>query len=306
VPIGSIGGADAPSSGPLHVVTNDGQTSNDIPFTVIFSFDRSQWATPNCIFRVDSRFPALHLAAAVAAATQTWDSVGTPLQFVDGGNSGARAVLGDGHNDIVWSSGLPAGYSARTSTYTVGSCIVEADTKLSTTVAWGDATTDGSTTDLQTIVLHELGHWLGLRDLYGQSDAAKVMYGVRGAGETYRSLAPADRAGKLWIYQAARWDHTPPTTILRSAFARAGGFARFTLKIADSPYSCGAARVTVFVKQGAGMVPWVTFDELPTGVWQHPRFRCTLTSGTYQIAAVATDSAGNKRTALKFQRLDVL
>jgi hypothetical protein len=306
VPISSVAGADAPSSGPLHVITNDGQTSNDVPFNVIFSFDQSQWAVANCTLRVDARFPALHLAAAVAAATQTWDAAGTPLQFIDEGTSGPRAVLGDGHNDIVWSSGLPAGYSARTSTYTVGSCIIEADTKLSTSVAWADTTADSSATDLQTIVLHELGHWLGLRDLYGQNDVGKAMYGIRGAGDTYRSLAPADRAGKLWIYQAARWDHTPPATILRSAFARYGGFARLTLKIADSPYSCGAAKVTVFVKQGAGMVPWVTFDGLPTGVWQHPRFRCALRSGTYQIAAVATDIAGNKQAGVKFQTLNVL
>ena len=33
------------------------------------------------------------------------------------------------------------------------------------------------------------------------------------------------------------------------------------------------------------MVPWVTFDGLPIGVWQHPRFRCTLASGTYQKIA---------------------
>ena len=305
VPIGSVGGADAPSSGPLHVVTSDGQVSNDVPFTVIFSFDRSQWAVADCTFRVDARFPARQLAAAVAAATQTWNAAGTPLQFIDGGASGPRAVLGDGHNDIVWSGGLPAGYSARTSTYTVGSCIVEADTKLSTSVAWGDASSDGSATDLQTIVLHELGHWLGLRDLYGQGDVGKVMYGIRGAGDTYRSLSPADRAGKLWVYQAARWDHTPPTATLRSAFARSGAFARITLKVADAAYSCGAARVTVLVKQGAGMVPWVTFDGLPTGVWQRQRFHCTLAAGTYRIAAVATDMAGNKQVGVKFQTLNV-
>jgi hypothetical protein len=53
------------------------------------------------------------------------------------------------------------------------------------------------------------------------------------------------------------------------------------------------------------MVPWVTFDGLPIGVWQHPRFRCTLASGTYQIATVATDMAGNKQVGVKFQTLNV-
>jgi hypothetical protein len=305
VPIGSVGGADAPSSGPLHVITSGGQTSNDIEFTVIFSFDRSQWAVPNCIYRVDSRFPARHLTAAVAAATQTWDAAGTPFQFIDGGKSGSRAVLGDGHNDIVWSSALPAGYSARTSTYTVGSCIVEADTKLSTVVAWGDATLDGSSTDLQTIVLHELGHWLGLRDLYGQSDSGKVMYGVRGAGDTYRSLAPADTTGKLWIYRPARWDHTPPTTTLQSAWGTLHGAVRLNFKVVDRGYTCGAAKVTVFVRSGGSLVPWVTFDGVPVGVLQNPRFKCTLAAGTYRFTAIATDMAGNRQVGVKFKTLTV-
>jgi hypothetical protein len=305
VPIGSVGGADAPSSGPLHVITSGGQTSNDIQFTVIFSFDRSQWAVPNCIYRVDSRFPALRLAAAVAAATQTWDAAGTPFQFTDGGKSGTRAVLGDGHNDIVWSSTLPAGYSARTSTYTVGSCIIEADTRLSTVVAWGDATADGSSTDLQTIVLHELGHWLGLRDLYGQSDTGKVMYGVRGVGDTCRSLTPADRAGKLWIYKSARWDHTPPTTTLQSAWGTLHGAVRLNFKVVDRGFTCGAAKVTVFVRSGGSLVPWVTFDGVPVGVLQSPRFKCTLAAGTYRFTAVATDMAGNKQVSAKFKTLTV-
>jgi hypothetical protein len=303
VPIGSIGGADAPSSGPLHVVTNEGQTSNEVPFNVVFSFDRTQWAVSSSTFRVDRRFPAR--VASVVAATQTWNAAGAPFQFVDGGTCGPRAVLGDGHNDIVWSTGLPAGYSAVTSTYTVGSSIIEADTKLNSSVKWGDATADSSATDVQTIVLHELGHWLGLRDLYGKSDAGKVMYGIRAAGDAFRSLAPADRAGELWIYQSARWDRTPPTTTLRPASGTSQGSVRLDFKVVDPPYSCGAAKVTVFVKQGSSLVPWVTFDGVPTGVWQHRRFKCTLAAGAYRFTTVATDMAGNKQVGVKFKTLTV-
>jgi len=304
VPIGSVNGADAPSSGPLRVITNDGQTSNDYQFNVVFSFDQAQWATPACTFRADRRFPA-RFAAAVAAAAQTWNAVGTRFQLVGGGTCGPRATLGDGHNDIVWNADLPAGYSALTSTFTIGTCIVEADTKLSASLNWGDATADRSATDVQTIVAHELGHWESLRDLYGNNDTAKVMYGIRGTGDVYRSLAPGDRAGKLWIYQPARWDRRQPTTVLQSAWGTLHGFVRLSFKVVDRPYSCGAAKVTVFVRQGGRLVPWVTFDGVPVGAWQRPRFKCTLSAGTYRFTAVATDMAGNRQVGVKLKTLTV-
>jgi hypothetical protein len=305
VPMGSVAGSDAPSSGPLHVTTGDGQTSNDVQFSVIFAFDRSQWAVRDCAYRVDTRFQTRGLAAAVAAATETWDVAGTPFRFVDGGKTSAPAVLRDGYNDITWAGGLPAGYSALTSTYTVGSCIVEADTKLSTSVSWGDGSTNSLTTDLQTIVLHELGHWVGLRDLYGHTDTGKTMYGVRGGGDVFRSLSVADRAGKLWIYGPARWDHTPPSTTLQSAWGTLHGFVRLHFRVLDRRYSCGAAKVSVFIKSGGRLVPWVTFDGVPVGVWQSPRFKCTLSAGTYRFVAVATDMAGNKQVSMTFKTLTV-
>jgi hypothetical protein len=304
LPIGSIAGMDAPSSGPVEVVTNDGQTSNDVHFAVIFSFDRAQRAVPTCVYRVDRRF--LVRAVAVTAAAQTWNAAGTPFRFVDGGTcDGSRARLGDGHNDIVWTSALPAGYSAVTSTLTVGSCIVETDTKLNASVRWGDASTDSSATDVQTIVLHELGHWMGLRDLYGQGDSAKVMYGVRGAGDTDRSLAPADQAGKRWIYAPTRWDGSPPTTVAQSAVGVSHGYVRLSLKVVDRPYTCGAAAVTVFIKRGKELVPWVSLDGVPTNVWQRPRFACTLPAGTYRFAVSATDLAGNQQVGVTFKTLTV-
>ena len=304
VPIGSIAEMDAPSSGPVHVITNDGQTSNDVQFAVVFSFDKAQWAVPTCTYRVSRRFPA-GVAAAVAAAAQTWNAAGTTFQFVDGGTCGAGSVLGDGHNDIVWATGLPAGYSAVTSTLTVGSCIVEADTKLNASVTWGDATADGSVTDVQTIVLHELGHWLGLRDLYGQGDADKVMYGARGAGDIARALAPADQAGKRWIYGPTRWDVSPPTTVAQSAAGAQNGYVRLRFKVVDGPYTCGAAKVTVFIKSGKTLVPWLSLDGVPTNTWQRPRVKCALAAGTYRFAVSATDMAGNKQVGMTFRTLTV-
>jgi uncharacterized repeat protein (TIGR02543 family) len=62
--------------------------------------------------------------------------------------------------------------------------------------------------DLQTISVHEMGHWLVLNDLYGNdsgglNDLAKVMYGRVGFAEERRSLTSDDTAGIRWIYPVA-------------------------------------------------------------------------------------------------------
>jgi hypothetical protein len=61
----------------------------------------------------------------------------------------------------------------------------------------------------------------------------------------------------------------------------------------------------VFIKSGGNLVPWVTFDGIPVGVPQSPRFKCTLAAGTYRFTAVATDMAGNKQVGAKFKTLIV-
>jgi len=53
---------------------------------------------------------------------------------------------------------------------------------------------------VQSIALHEFGHWLGMLDLYGPGDADKVMYGLSYAGEVKRTPTADDIAGIRWIY----------------------------------------------------------------------------------------------------------
>ena len=54
--------------------------------------------------------------------------------------------------------------------------------------------------DVQTVALHELGHYLLLNDLYNSSDSAKVMYGYVSTGTTKRVLNSDDIAGIQNIY----------------------------------------------------------------------------------------------------------
>lgn len=81
-----------------------------------------------------------------------------------------------------------------------GGVILDCDITFNTYYSW--STSGGSTSfDVQSVVTHELGHWLKLNDLYGGSDTEKTMYGYISLGETKkRSLDTDDLNGINTIY----------------------------------------------------------------------------------------------------------
>jgi hypothetical protein len=70
--------------------------------------------------------------------------------------------------------------------------------------SWGDATVDAGCMDLQNIATHELGHALGLADLYDETAPIpeQTMYGIASTGETKkRDLEDGDKAGIIALYR---------------------------------------------------------------------------------------------------------
>ncbi len=66
---------------------------------------------------------------------------------------------------------------------------------------WGDAVGDSTVMDLQNIATHELGHGLGLGDIYVDSCSDVTMYGYSGYGEIIkRDLAGPDVTGLQELY----------------------------------------------------------------------------------------------------------
>lgn len=105
----------------------------------------------------------------------------------------------DGANTIVWGNYPEQGVIAITVIWSsrVTKEILEFDMVLDTDFTWGNATEKGSAVmDLQNIVTHELGHGLGLGDVYLTVANQETMYGYAAYGETIkRSLYNGDMTG---------------------------------------------------------------------------------------------------------------
>lgn len=79
--------------------------------------------------------------------------------------------------------------------------ISQFDIMFDTDFEWGDAEVDPLVMDLQNIAIHEIGHGLGLSDLYEDACSEVTMYGYSSEGETIkRTLEPADIIGLHELY----------------------------------------------------------------------------------------------------------
>lgn len=84
-----------------------------------------------------------------------------------------------------------------------GRQIVEFDILFDTDFAWGDAILNPTVMDLQNIATHELGHGIGLDDIYSSTCSAVTMYGYSNYGETQkRTLEQPDITGLQKMYGA--------------------------------------------------------------------------------------------------------
>ncbi len=208
VPTAIIDGYDASAgSGPVTVTTSAGLTSNNFDFIVTFSYGGMRWPSGGVSYRINANSADTGSEdAMVKAAAVTWNAASS-FRFVDAGVCNTTSTRStDGHNDIYWSnSALPAGVLAAAMIWSEVSSptvILEADIAFNDSASiplWGDGS--GGTLDVQAVALHEMGHVLGLLDLYGPNDRGKVMYGIESDfSVSPRALTDYDRAGVAFIY----------------------------------------------------------------------------------------------------------
>lgn len=205
VPIGTVGGyPGSAGSGPVTVTTGGG-TSTGYPFPVTFGYGQVRWPGESTTFRINENAPSCTgEGAAVQTAANTWNSAGSRFRFEYDGPTTATTASHDFTNQVTW--GTTQGSIATAYYWMTESNIIEADIVFNTDFEWSTAdTVPGDGMDVQTIALHEMGHWLSLRDLYGNigdghNDQAKVMYGFGAYGLTKRELKAEDQAGIRYIY----------------------------------------------------------------------------------------------------------
>ncbi|MFH0798387.1 MAG: matrixin family metalloprotease [Candidatus Woesearchaeota archaeon] len=145
------------------------------------------------------------VTSAVSVSADAWDAATSKELFNDYYSVDYYATYGvrNGVNAIVFGDYGQSNVIGVTSVwYTrVGKQIVEFDMLLNDQFQWGDASVDPSKMDLQNILTHELGHSVGLSDLYTGSCASVTMYGYSGEGDVQkRSLEQADVLGLQKMY----------------------------------------------------------------------------------------------------------
>jgi hypothetical protein len=206
------------SSGNVVVITNGG-TSNGVQFSVTFSYGGARWnpgaSTVSVPFRVNANTRDVEgELGAVRAAANTWNSpTGISFSFQYSGTCSTSAASRNSENCMAWID-QDTGAIATCTTWSTGNQITEFDIVFNDrNYNWG---TDGSSSrmDVQHVATHELGHALGLLDLYGSADSQKTMYGYSSNGATnQRTLEADDIAGLRYIYPRVEQPPSAPSNL---------------------------------------------------------------------------------------------
>jgi len=145
-------------------------------------------------------------AAAVQKAAATWSNAGAKFTFTYGGTTAnLDAPSYDGTNGIWWSStyfsqGSKTLAEATRWFYEDTGDIIEVDCVFNDNNNWSTAaTTPGGQFDVETVMLHEFGHYLSL----GHSNPPAVMQPTVPSGAQRRTLTTDDINGIIAIYGAA-------------------------------------------------------------------------------------------------------
>ncbi|MHC4388721.1 MAG: matrixin family metalloprotease [Planctomycetota bacterium] len=153
----------------------------------------------------NSGLSELDVTAAIEAAADEWDYYAGPQLFNQPALDYSAAYrVQDSRNAISFANyyldpdiigACTIWYSPATKT------IVEFDIVFETDYTWGDADDDPGVMDLQNIAIHDLGHALGLSDVYETDCSEVTMYGYSGNGETKkRDIEEPDVIGILELY----------------------------------------------------------------------------------------------------------
>lgn len=171
--------------------------------------------------RRQARAPQGLLIPALRAAMAEWSHWNSNIVFQDAGTTTARfgadgqdGSCDDGTNVVTWERFDRDVIGAALLCFDdSGKVIRDADLALNATQHWEAVSGEPDSRhahDIQSILTHELGHWLGLEDLYAGQAARQTMYGSAEYGETRkRTLALGDALGIQEAYPCGSGDRCP-------------------------------------------------------------------------------------------------
>jgi hypothetical protein len=195
-------------SGPFYLKNLSGDQSNSLPFAITFSYGGVKWTNPSATadFQVNANGDPFFLKA-IQDAANTWNAVPNKnFSLIYSGPTTAATANINQINEIIWADLQDSSIIGQTSILSTGDAVEECDITFNTKFKWSTSVpTPSGFMDVQTVALHELGHWLNLRDLYGKvsgfpTDIDKVMYGFSRTGTQKRSLTLYDSLGIRYIY----------------------------------------------------------------------------------------------------------
>ncbi len=145
------------------------------------------------------------VVSVISTSAETWDDATSAELFNDAYSVDYSAQYGvqNFENAIVFGDDPDVNVIAVASIWYTrkGRQIVEFDILFDIDFVWGDAIADPTVMDLQNIATHELGHGIGLGDIYSDACSEVTMYGYSTEGETSkRTLEPADIEGLQKMY----------------------------------------------------------------------------------------------------------
>jgi len=159
---------------------------------VTFGFREIQWFTNSATYYInENTSDCVGEGAAAQTAANTWNQY-SPFVFSYAGTTSSVDYGSNDKNELLWVNYNTGSIASTICWYWPESGqLDECDLIFNNaSYLWSTSSTPPADRfDVQSIALHELGHWLKLLDLYGDNDQAKTMYGLKSRGALQRSLS---------------------------------------------------------------------------------------------------------------------